>query len=210
LRSSAQLASCAGLTSAAAAGVAVAVGEPVGHGVFYGFAFALSSTAIVLRALSERRELDAPHGRFIVGTLIFQDLCVVPMVLIVPILGATSGAADAATEIGIALAEAAAVVLGTIVVARVLVPRVLGWVDPAPAAAVDQPAAPLRPLRGDRPPHAQWRAGCDLPRAGARTVRRRRTSPGHHRHHQQAAPSVEGRVETRQPTGHHKMLMTRT
>jgi transposase len=51
------------------------------------------------------------------------------------------------------------------------------------------------------------RAGRDLPRAGARTVRRRRTSPGHH---QQAAPSVEGRVETRQPTGHHKMLMTRT
>jgi CPA2 family monovalent cation:H+ antiporter-2 len=118
-----------GLTTAAAAGVAVALGEPVGHGVFYGFAFALSSTAIVLRALSERRELDAPHGRFIVGTLIFQDLCVVPMVLIVPLLGATSGAADAATEIGIALAKAAAVVVGTIVVARVLVPRVLGWVD---------------------------------------------------------------------------------
>ena len=55
--------------------------------MFYGFVFALSSTAIVLRALAERRELDAPHGRFIVGTLIFQDLCVVPMVLIVPLLG---------------------------------------------------------------------------------------------------------------------------
>ena len=47
-------------------------------------------------ALAERRELDAPHGRFIVGTLIFQDLCVVPMVLIVPLLGARGSAGDAA------------------------------------------------------------------------------------------------------------------
>src|SRR5262249_24856156 len=69
-----------GLTTLATAAVAVALGQPFGRGVFYGFIFALSSTAIVLRALAERGELDAPHGRFIVGTLIFQDLCVVPMV----------------------------------------------------------------------------------------------------------------------------------
>ena len=41
--------------------------------VFYGFVVALSSTAIVLRALTERRELDAPHGRFIVGTLMATE-----------------------------------------------------------------------------------------------------------------------------------------
>ena len=70
-----------GLTTGITTLVAVGLGEPVGRAVFYGFAFALSSTAIVLRALAERRELDAPHGRFIVGTLIFQDLCVVPKVL---------------------------------------------------------------------------------------------------------------------------------
>jgi CPA2 family monovalent cation:H+ antiporter-2 len=57
------------------------VGAADRAGIYYGFVFALSSTAIVLRALADRRELDAPHGRFIVGTLIFQDLCVVPMVL---------------------------------------------------------------------------------------------------------------------------------
>ncbi len=70
-----------GLTTGITTLVAVGLGEPMGRAVFYGFAFALSSTAIVLRALAERRELDAPHGRFIVGTLIFQDLCVVPKVL---------------------------------------------------------------------------------------------------------------------------------
>lgn len=118
-----------GLTTAVTTGIAVALGEPVGRGVLYGFVFALSSTAIVLRALAERRELDAPHGRFIVGTLIFQDLCVVPMVLIVPLLATTASAGDAAIEIGIAMGKAAAVVIGTVALARFVVPRALGWVD---------------------------------------------------------------------------------
>jgi CPA2 family monovalent cation:H+ antiporter-2 len=118
-----------GLTIAVTAAVATALGEPLGRSVFYGFVFALSSTAIVLRALAERRELDAPHGRFIVGALIFQDLCVVPMVLIVPLLGAASPAGEAAASIGIALAKAALVVVGTVVIARFVVPKVLAWVD---------------------------------------------------------------------------------
>ncbi|MBM4380302.1 MAG: cation:proton antiporter, partial [Deltaproteobacteria bacterium] len=118
------------LTTAAVAGVAVAVGEPAGRGVFYGFVFALSSTAIVLRALGERRELDAPHGRFIVGTLIFQDLLVVPMVLVVPLLG-SAGGDNALASMGTAMLKAAAVVLLTLGVARLLVPRVLGFVAAA-------------------------------------------------------------------------------
>lgn len=118
-----------GLTTAATAGVAVGIGVPLGRGVFYGFVFALSSTAIVLRALTERQELDAPHGRFIVGTLIFQDLCVVPMVLIVPLLGTGGSTGNAATGIALAMAKAAAVVVGTVGVSRFLVPKVLRWVD---------------------------------------------------------------------------------
>lgn len=118
-----------GLTVAATAGVAVALGQPLRRGVFYGFVFALSSTAIVLRALGERRELDAPHGRFIVGTLIFQDLCVVPMVLIVPMLGQRGAGGSAAIGVAVAMGKAAAVVAATLLVARVAVPRVLGWVD---------------------------------------------------------------------------------
>lgn len=118
-----------GLTTAVAVVVAVALGEPVGRGVFYGFIFALSSTAIVLRALTERRELDAPHGRFIVGTLIFQDLCVVPMVLVVPLLSAASDPGSIAVSIGWAMGRAALVVIGTVAVSRFIVPSVLGWVD---------------------------------------------------------------------------------
>src|SRR5687768_15738674 len=118
-----------GLTTAVTTGVAMALGQPFGRGLFYGFAFALSSTAIVLRALAERRELDAPHGRFIVGTLIFQDLCVVPMVLIVPLLNASASAGAAAVGVALAMGKAAIVVVGTIVVSRFVVPKVLGWVD---------------------------------------------------------------------------------
>jgi CPA2 family monovalent cation:H+ antiporter-2 len=118
-----------GLTTAVTAAIAHALGEPLGRGVFYGFAFALSSTAIVLRALSERRELDAPHGRFIVGTLIFQDLCVVPMVLIVPLLGSAGPPGEAALGIAYAIGKAALVVVGIVVLARVVVPKILGWVD---------------------------------------------------------------------------------
>jgi monovalent cation:H+ antiporter-2, CPA2 family len=118
-----------GLTTLVVASLAVLLGEPLGKGVFYGFAFALSSTAIVLRALAERRELDAPHGKFIVGTLIFQDLCVVPMVLIVPLLSAPGTGGQAAASVGLALGKATVVVVGTILVARFVVPKVLGWVD---------------------------------------------------------------------------------
>ncbi|MBK6535645.1 MAG: cation:proton antiporter [Deltaproteobacteria bacterium] len=118
-----------GLTTVVTTAIAVALGEPIGHGIFYGFVFALSSTAIVLRALGERRELDAPHGRFIVGTLIFQDLLVVPMVLVVPLLSGSAPAGQAAVGIALAMLKAVVVVVGTVGLSRFVVPRVLAWVD---------------------------------------------------------------------------------
>jgi CPA2 family monovalent cation:H+ antiporter-2 len=120
-----------GLTTGAVAAAAVALGQPMGRAIFFGLVLALSSTAIVLRALSERRELAAPHGRFIVGTLIFQDLCVIPMVLVVPLLGHASDAGSGLAAIGLALLKAAGVVVGTLVLARFVVPRALAWVDRA-------------------------------------------------------------------------------
>jgi CPA2 family monovalent cation:H+ antiporter-2 len=115
-------------TIAAVAAVATGLGSSWPQGLFYGFALALSSTAIVLRSLSERRELDAPHGRFIVGALIFQDLCVVPMVLVVPLLAAGSGH-GLAVSILLALVKAAAVVVGVLAISRLIVPRVLTLVE---------------------------------------------------------------------------------
>ena len=62
-----------GVTIIVVGAVAYGLGRSTGESIFYGFVFALSSTALVLRGLSEREELDAPHGRFIVGTLMTQN-----------------------------------------------------------------------------------------------------------------------------------------
>ena len=58
-------------------------------GLFTGFLVALSSTAIVLKLLADRNETATAHGRIGLGILIFQDLAVVVMVLLVPMLGGT-------------------------------------------------------------------------------------------------------------------------
>jgi CPA2 family monovalent cation:H+ antiporter-2 len=90
--------------------------------VFLGFVVAISSTAIVLRGLSSRGELEAPHGRLAVGILIFQDLCVVPMILVLPFLAGAGGSVmDALLAVGIALAVLAGVLLAT----RLVVPPML-------------------------------------------------------------------------------------
>src|SRR5258708_1975739 len=89
--------------------------------LFLGFLIALSSTAIVLKVLTDTGEIDAPHGRLATGVLIFQDLCVVPIMLVVPFLaGRASGGAFGLV---IALAKAAGIVVAVAVVARAVIPR---------------------------------------------------------------------------------------
>jgi CPA2 family monovalent cation:H+ antiporter-2 len=80
-----------GLTVAAGAAVSLATGHPFGHALFFGFLLSLSSTAIVLKALQDRAELDTPHGGSALGILIFQDLAIVPMMLVLPFLAGTGG-----------------------------------------------------------------------------------------------------------------------
>jgi len=117
-----------GLTVAACLVASVLLGRPIARGLFLGFVLALSSTAIVLQMLSERGEVDAPHGRFVLATLLFQDLAFVPMGLIVPILG---GGERGLTAGGIALAlgKAVGVVGAAVLVSRVVLPRLFARVD---------------------------------------------------------------------------------
>jgi len=93
--------------------------------LFWGFVVSLSSTAIVLKTLLERAEVDSVHGRISLGILIFQDLCVVPMMVVLPLLP-TSG--DLSVPLVLALTKAALVVTGTIVAARYLFPQALYWI----------------------------------------------------------------------------------
>src|SRR5438093_2562782 len=91
-----------GLTVAVAALVAAALGLPWQVALFLGCLIALSSTALVLKGLTDKGEIDAPHGRLATGVLIFQDLCVVPIMLALPFLAgrATGGAAQLALALG--------------------------------------------------------------------------------------------------------------
>jgi CPA2 family monovalent cation:H+ antiporter-2 len=59
--------------------------------IFNGFLVSLSSTAIVMKMLFDRAEINTPHGRISFGMLIFQDLCVVPFMLLVPLLAGSNG-----------------------------------------------------------------------------------------------------------------------
>lgn len=91
---------------------------------YLGAVVALSSTAIVLRLLQERAELDSPHGRMVLGTLIFQDVAVVPLMLAAPIL-AGAGSAALGSDLLLFLARIVAVGLGSWVAYRWVVPWLL-------------------------------------------------------------------------------------
>lgn len=90
--------------------------------ILFGFIIALSSTAIVLRGLEEKGELDAPHGRLTIGILLFQDLSVVPMMFILPML--TGSDISIWYFIG-ALMRALLILSAVLVAARLVVPRTL-------------------------------------------------------------------------------------
>ena len=90
--------------------------------IFFGFLIALSSTAIVLKMLTEKGEIDSPHGRLMVGILIFQDLCDVPLMLLIPSL---SGAAIDLIDIALKMGKAAFIIVAVLLSARWLVPVLL-------------------------------------------------------------------------------------
>ncbi len=91
-------------------------------GLFTGFLVALSSTAIVLKLLADRTETSTMQGQVALGLLIFQDLAVIVMVLLVPMLAGGGGSAGA---IAWALAKAGAIIAVVLVFARRIMPVVL-------------------------------------------------------------------------------------
>jgi len=93
--------------------------------IFLGFLIALSSTAIVLRGLQRRGEVDAPHGRLTLGILVFQDFSVVPMMLALPLL---SGSGDTNPNFILTIVQSIAIVAGVLIAARLVVPRVLNFI----------------------------------------------------------------------------------
>jgi CPA2 family monovalent cation:H+ antiporter-2 len=98
-------------------------GLPWNTGIFMGFLISLSSTAIVLKVLQQRDEVDSPQGRASLAILIFQDIIVVPMMLFTPILAGQT--ADLGYSLVILLVKGAGIILLTLFSAQWIMPRML-------------------------------------------------------------------------------------
>ncbi|MCG2459727.1 cation:proton antiporter [Flavobacteriaceae bacterium F89] len=110
-----------GLTVGVAALVYNLLGNSWNESVFVGFLFSLSSTAIVLKTLQDRQEISAPHARNALAILIFQDIIVVPMMLVTPMIAGESS--NVTMDILMLLVKSAIVVILTYISARFVVPR---------------------------------------------------------------------------------------
>ncbi len=114
------------LTVCIAFGVGVFFGFSYPVALLLGFVIALSSTAIVLKLLMDKGEVDTPHGHLSVGVLLFQDICVVLMVMVLQTMGESAGgsALDIVKGLGVSFIAFAVIV----VVVGFLIPRIFDHV----------------------------------------------------------------------------------
>lgn len=103
--------------------ISVYIGQEISTAIFFGFLAALSSTAIVLKLLQERSEIDSPHGNAALGMLIFQDIIIVPMILITPLLAGSMDISWGAITLN--LAKGIGIILLILVLARWIIPSLL-------------------------------------------------------------------------------------
>lgn len=111
-----------GFTALAVAAVTVLAGGELRMGLFYGLLVALGSTAVVLPILTARDEVSAPFARKFLGVSLFQDLAVIPLMLLVPAFAVGAPGAEPAEVAQRVLIAIVGVVL-LIIVARYVVPR---------------------------------------------------------------------------------------
>ncbi len=90
------------LTSLAGGGIAWMFGMPLMAAAVIGGILAMSSTAIVIKQLTEQLEVSSRHGRLSVGVLLFQDVAVIPFLILIPVLASDSNA-SITVELGAAL-----------------------------------------------------------------------------------------------------------
>ncbi len=104
-------------------GALIGMGVPSNGALFMGMTASLSSTAVVLRLLQQSAQVDAPHGRMSLAMLVYQDLMIVPMMLLIPVLAGTSGGLVSA--FGGFLAQVALILVLVTLLARFVVPQLL-------------------------------------------------------------------------------------
>jgi CPA2 family monovalent cation:H+ antiporter-2 len=115
------------LTTAMFAGIALLLGQSISTSIIIGGMVALSSTAIVIKQIEDAGRLNTPRSQMAVSILLFQDLAVVPFLIAIPLLAASSE-----QSVGIALLMAllkgVVVVVLLLSVGRWLLPRIFNEV----------------------------------------------------------------------------------
>lgn len=106
--------------------VGLLIGRPIGESIFLGFLLSLSSTAIVLRVLDEKGETDTPHGRLIIGVMIFQDIIAIPMMLFTPLLG--GGGGEVSGDFLLTLGKGLLILVVVLIAANKIVPKMLYYI----------------------------------------------------------------------------------
>ena len=112
-----------GVTVLVAAFVYYYIGNSWIEAVFVGFLFSLSSTAIVLKTLQDRQEISSAHARNALAILIFQDIIVVPMMLITPLMAGESS--NIWFSVSSLVIKTLVVLIITFVSARYIVPKLM-------------------------------------------------------------------------------------
>lgn len=111
------------LSGAALAGTALAAGQPWRASLVVGLGLSLSSTAFVLQLLAERDELGTEHGRAAFAILLLQDIAVVPLLALMPLLAKESAGSPGGALLGARLVLTLATVLGIIAFGQLFLPR---------------------------------------------------------------------------------------
>lgn len=94
--------------------------------LFLASVFSLSSTAIVVRILSERGEIDSLHGEIMVGWLLVQDLAVLPMMVILPTLATVNG--QPWISVILAIGKSLFFLWLILLLGKKVIPRILSWI----------------------------------------------------------------------------------
>jgi CPA2 family monovalent cation:H+ antiporter-2 len=114
------------LTTAVVLVVCSALGFSPATSAFIGFLISLSSTAIVLKVLQERNEVYTPHGKTSLAILIFQDLAIVPLILVTPLLAGSSVSFEG--SFSTVFLKGSLIILVFILSAKFLVPKIFYYV----------------------------------------------------------------------------------
>ncbi|MBI2477344.1 MAG: cation:proton antiporter [Planctomycetia bacterium] len=109
------------LTIVLASGASLAFGLTAKQSIAFGVMVSLSSTAVVLRMLMERSELEMPHGRNSLAVLLTQDMAVVPLALLMTVLGGEGPAIDVVWDVGKLLLSASVLIAGLFLLNKVAV-----------------------------------------------------------------------------------------